>query len=171
MSNTDTKSSVLLLDMRTRVTALLIWMVCGAHLKYSSFQSLRQHSIRYRGTITSWIVGHRAVTNLQVLYFCMICTIAFTCVCVLSNILSSCAFVSPHHRVLKVKFTSVCIYTLLPHNSARGYSDVLIRKEPLYGRFCSINKWIAQILVKHWPKYIIVVNPWILKRIARQNQV
>ena len=150
MSNMDTKSSVLLLDTCMCVTALLLWMVCGAHLMYPSFQSLRQHSIRYRGTVMPWIVGHRAVTNLKVLHFCMICTITFTCMCVLSNILSNCAFISPHHRIFKIKFTGVCMYTLLPLNSTRGYSDVLIRKEPLYGRFCSINKWIAQILVKHW---------------------
>lgn len=138
--------------MSTCETALLIWMVCGAHLMYLSFQSPRKHSIRYRGTVPSWTVGHRAVTDLQVLHFCTICAIAFTRVCVLSNILSSCAFVSPHHRTLKIKFIAVSMYTLLPLHRTRGYSDVLIREEPLRVRFCSINKWIAQILVKYWAK-------------------
>lgn len=76
-SNMDTKDSVLLLGMCTHVTALLTWMICGAHLMYLSFQALRQHSIRYRGTAMSWTAGHRAVAHLKLLHFCMTCTIAF----------------------------------------------------------------------------------------------
>ena len=111
MSHMDTKSSILLLDTCTHVTALLIWMVCGTHLRYSSFWSLCQHSTRYRGTVMSRTVGCRAVTNLKVRHFCMICTIAFTCMHLLSNVSPSCAFVPPHHRILKIKFAPVCIYT------------------------------------------------------------
>lgn len=148
----NTKTSDLLLDMCTHVTALLLWVVCAAHLVYPSLQSLHQHSVRHRGTVVSDTVGHRAVTHLKVLHFCMICMIAFTCICVLSNIVSSCTFISPHHKILKIKFTAMCMYTLLPLNSTSGSSDVLTRKEPSYGRICSINIWTAQILVKHWAK-------------------
>lgn len=143
--NMNTKTSDLLLDMCTHVTTLLLWMVCAAHLVYPSLQSVHQQSIRYWGTVVSGIVGHRAVTNLKVPNFCMICMIAFTRTCVLSNIVSSCTFISPHQKILKVKFTGMCMYTLLPLNSTSGYSDVLTRKRPSYGRFCSINIWTAQI--------------------------
>lgn len=143
--NMNTKTSDLLLDMCTHVTTLLLWMVCAAHLVYPSLQSVHQQSIRYGGTVVSGIVGHRAVTNLKVPNFCMICMIAFTRICVLSNIVSSWTFISPHQKILKVKFTGMCMYTLLPLNSTSGYSDVLTRKRPSYGRFCSINIWTAQI--------------------------
>lgn len=82
--NMNTKTSDLLLDMCTHVTTLLLWMVCAAHLVYPSLQSVHQQSIRYWGTVVSGIVGHRAVTNLKVPNFCMICMIAFTRICVLT---------------------------------------------------------------------------------------
>lgn len=133
----DTKSSVLLLDMCTSTTALLIRMVCGTHLTYPSCQSLRQHSVGYRGTVTSWTVGHRAVTTLKVLHFFMICTIAFTGTCVLRNILSSCAFLPPHHRILEIKFTGgVCVfvYTHYSHLTLPEATQMyLLGKNPCVG--------------------------------------
>lgn len=123
-------------------------MVCAAHLMYPSLQPLHQHSIRYRGTLVSGTVGHRAVTNLKVLHFCMICMIALCeFICVLSSIVPSCTFISPCHKILKIKFTAICTYTLLPLNSTRGYSDALPWEEPSCGRFCSNHIWTAQILV------------------------
>lgn len=96
-SNMETKGSALILDMCTGVTAL--------HITYLSLQSLRQCSLRYQSTVRSWTAEHRAETDLKVQHFCMICMIAFTWICFLSNILSICTFIFPHHRILKIKFT------------------------------------------------------------------
>ena len=113
-SITGTKSSVLLLDTCTHLTNLHIWMACGARLTYPSVQSLHQRSTRFQGTATSWIAQHRAGADPEVRHFCMVCTIAFICICVLGNILSSCAFISPHHRILKIKFTG-CVHIHYSH--------------------------------------------------------